>query len=210
MKLEDRLKALTRTPMYLEDYRKLKELAALEASENKGDDPNAHMKQAKKMCEKYRLNVPIIPESDKSLPPMFVFTMTVSNYLDEHGKAVVVDLYDRLNFINRSPYMEVTVDFSSPLEDIIQCISTLYKEFSQQVKKKKRSRPSTVDIWWVHDMKVRQKKNLQRITKELFKVTGNPAYCNDVNTKYKRVERAYKKAQKFIKQVEAEASKFDR
>ena len=90
----------------------------------------------------------------------------------------------------------------------LKSIITTYKE--NMPTNKSRQRDTLIDPWKVYDMRHIYGMNFQQIAKRLSGINktgkdGNPSYNKRLMSWYKTVERAYKKADRIIKQVRKES-----
>jgi hypothetical protein len=86
----------------------------------------------------------------------------------------------------------------------LKSIITTYKE--NMPTNKSRQRDTQINQWKVYDMRHIYGMNFQKIAKQLSGIKdGNPSYDTILMSYYKAVGRAYKKADRIIKQVRKEA-----
>lgn len=104
---------------------------------------------------------------------------------------------------------DLTVNAERPKEEILSAIEELLthrENFRHTIKKTERGRfrEMSVDPWKVYDMHKEEGMTFLKITHDLFKEIGHPAYDKRVSSHYKQVKRAYQKAQSLIESVTPE------
>ena len=108
-----------------------------------------------------------------------------------------------------SDKFDITINAKCAKAEILSAIEELLefkKGFRHIIKSKKkgRIRKMSVDPWKVYDMRKEGGMTFLKITHDLFKETGHPAYDDEVSKHYKQVKRAFQKAQSMIKSVTPE------
>lgn len=107
-------------------------------------------------------------------------------------------------------FLTISVDLQSPTVELLPIVAVLInKERERQEIKTKRTKQHEVDPWKVWDMMQVPGNNLLKITRIIFGVQGNPTYDDDgeMTRSYKKVQRAYRKAESLIKEVGMSRSK---
>lgn len=114
--------------------------------------------------------------------------------------------------MDRAPrYLDIRVHLEAPVEDIRKQVMDLVNFFRNETGIKNRNpRPTKgVDIWKVYDMKIRDKKSLIAIARELWpkEILGNPTYDPKAKNRWEQISRAIKKATQSVRKVTEEAEK---
>lgn len=210
----DRLQAIARIPEYRKDFEEYRNkakdpLAPIDmAFVGPPDDlPNLMVRlrseEAIALCRKYDIPYPIDPNFDLNLlnsPEVF------SSYL---GPPVVfpfnrpeetgIFVPDKETGLVEGRYLPVLIDLTQPKEAI-------FKEFERILTRilkssKERSKDTEVNIWQVYDLHCLQGKSLLEVTRELFGISGLPAYYNEADRRYQQIKRACDKAQQIVQKV---------
>ena len=96
-------------------------------------------------------------------------------------------------------------------EKIIEELKSIIKHYKKNMPtNKSRQRDTLINPWKVYDMHYIYGMNFQQITKQLSGINktgkdGTPSYNKKLMAWYKAIERAYKKADRIIKQVRKES-----
>ena len=176
----DRINATIRSPQYRKAYR---ELIAIYKQPVKSIDWE---KKTTHLCNQYRLSYPVDPDRPYA----------VKEYIMRYGGAVQVR-YSGLVLFKRKgeSLLNVTLDLTMSLDQIIKEIKELYKllvadvdkEKNKRAKRKRNRQSNTLSPWTVYDMNVLEGKNRNQIAKEIAGKEKNPAYSEEVMTVYHRV-----------------------
>lgn len=97
--------------------------------------------------------------------------------------------------------LDITRDLEKTLNDIRGYINYYRKLTKFQPTSKRQTPPGIANHWLIYKMRDHDGKSLLQITRELFNVSGTPAYNTTTDARYKQVARAYKKARQIISQI---------
>lgn len=179
----DRIMAIARHPEFVKEY------GEFEKENRRNFNSNETYALGKKMSAKWGFHPIIIS--------------TTNHFFLEKGieskswKASPVTIR---NFNKDSQKLHLIIDVSRKQTEIMMAFTRTLKDFLPAQKVEKRDKGNTVSPWKVYDM-VKGGKNLNKVAQELSGIKGNPSYDADLMKWYRKVERAYKKAEGFINRM---------
>jgi hypothetical protein len=219
----DRIQAIKHSTIYLKDYQryvKMRDKAGdIDIKIGSPWDPRKQLSKAgKRLCKKWGLGWPIAPDAPlhprncktmelvADVPPWVIdgAVYPVSfptedelknpSHVTKCGRDVVTHLNKKLCLL---------IDTSWPPDMIVDVLREFINHYI--LENKGNIKQTEGDPWKIYEL-FRHGKNLLEITRDLYGVTGQPAYDTNAAMYYRRVDRAYKKALKMIAYVEKEAT----
>lgn len=189
---EDRLMAIKRNDEFKRDYAELlklremgnKDLVFQKAFEifKKWGEPWEAIEKAELYSRKEGFFLSVIPVIKIDREP-------IRNFVSGDGETSDIGEY---------LYLEVDIK-NYPVNKLVNDFEKVIKRCKKILADKSRDREFTLDYWQVWDMH-QEGKPLAQITRELYNVQGHPEY-DDWSDFYKKVGRAYKKAEDIMKAI---------
>lgn len=231
MSERDRLMAIARKPEYIADHKKISEhsdqlMKRINTLLKPGPNPpNAIIYESQvalhklcdEVCQKWNLNQLIHPYSEKhkSVDENSLSTNQTeaieeltedefSQLIGDH-KPLRGNLTSLINPHTRFVTIRLKVDMAKSEGELLKAFSAKIKTWKKFIPKETRKRKTEFDPWEIYDQK-QSGLSLVEITRRLSgkdyrRGERCPAHNKELWTPYKRVERAYKQAEKMIQTI---------
>ena len=229
MTVEDKYQAIRRNSKYKEDYLKINKWCESNnvsfqdcldqfissPSERFIKEPKnkAVLNIIKKLCDKYGLEYPIEPiisskdlimkYNDMSFDPRFYFGFKYpieliypTNYKDVTTKKTKKHRTPRVPVFDEGECVTVKINLHANKKEIEKNLFPMLKYFQRFIRKTRR-REGSINPWEVYKWHKNFCETFREITRKIFNIKDND---KGFDARRKRVEGAYKKAQRMINQ----------